>query len=251
MAVDALSLFFCALGLMSKPMLVTLPFVLLLLDIWPLRRFGWMQQNKGPSQARSEAQPARPGIRPLLLEKAPFFFLAALSSMVTYLVQERGHSVTVVLPLWPRLANAIASYLKYLGKTVWPANLAIFYPHPATRYPHSTQWPAWEIVLAGLFLLGVTVAAVRDLKRRPWFAVGWFWFLGTLVPVIGIVQVGGQAMADRYTYIPLIGVFVCVAWGASDFWKGGRVAQMTLTGAAVPCGDSQCRGDPAPMVLAG
>jgi len=193
-----LALVFFALGLMSKPMLVTLPCVLLLLDFWPLER--WPLPSLSPRLWR------------LLLEKVPFFLLAAASSAVTWVAQDKGHATTAVLPMGPRLANAVASYWQYLGKTLWPVDLAVYYPHPDTRYPVSHQWPGWAIALAALALMGISLWVLRRSRRTPWLAVGWFWYLGTLVPVIGIVQVGGQGMADRYTYIPLIGVFLCVVW---------------------------------------
>ncbi len=204
-----------AFGLMSKPMLVTLPFLLLLLDFWPLQRL----------------QPKN--FLRLVLEKIPFLCLAAISSVFTFIAQAKGHNVSVGLPLVSRVANAIASYLKYLGKTIWPADLAVFYPHPDIRYPISNQWPGWEICAAALLLAGVSAFALLRSKRQPWFATGWFWYLGALVPVIGIVQVGGQALADRYTYIPLIGIFICVVWAASDFLAGARFAKPVLATAGV------------------
>jgi tetratricopeptide (TPR) repeat protein len=268
-----LSLVLFALGLMSKPMLVTLPFVLVLLDYWPLGRFGLgvpaqvsRGEGRGSSvegggssveggvsrvEGRGKEVPTlaprpsplvpRPSSLPrlaleLVLEKIPFFCLALGSCIVTYLVQHSSHATTSVLPLAPRLANAVASYLKYLGKTAWPARLAAFYPHPATRYPVSHQWPAWGIA-AGVLLLGaISWFALRRLRRQPWLAVGWFWFLGTLLPVIGLIQVGGQAMADRYTYIPLIGIFICVVWSvveALDGLPGGRAVLATAGLAAI------------------
>ena len=197
----ALGLF--ALGLMSKPMLVTWPFVMLLLDFWPLNRVtsdGWQVTGKVWKR--------------LVLEKLPFMALVLISSAVTVVVQKSGGSVTTALnlPLEDRLANAVASYFKYLGKTIWPSDLAIFYPHPEIRYPISAQWPTWIIALSTLGLVAMSVCAMRQVKCRPFLMSGWFWYLGTLVPVIGIVQVGTQAMADRYTYIPLIGIFVGVVW---------------------------------------
>jgi protein O-mannosyl-transferase len=212
-----------ALGLMSKPMLVTLPFVLLLLDLWPIGRLSFPLQH-------SPTPPRR-----LLLEKLPFLTLAAASCIVTFLVQQSGHSVSADadLPLESRLANAVASYLKYLGMTIWPANLAVFYPHPDLRYPISTQWPGWQIALAALLLAAVSTQALRWLRREPWFATGWFWFLGTLIPAIGIVQAGGQALADRYTYIPLIGLFISLAWGAAEWAAGSKARHMALAAAGV------------------
>ena len=250
-----LSLALFALGLMSKPMLVTLPFVLLLLDFWPLGRLG--PAVPAPLPAPAPSAPHRPwtvdcgpacaeatagrlwtvdcGLwTKLVLEKLPFFCLAFASCIVTYLVQHATHATTSVLPLASRLANAVASYLKYLGKTAWPTRLAVFYPHPDTRYPVSHQWPAWAIAAGVLLLAAVSWFALSRLRRQPWLAVGWFWFLGTLAPVIGLIQVGGQAMADRYTYIPLIGIFIVMVWAAAealDRRPAGRAA-LAATGVA-------------------
>jgi len=162
-----------ALGLMSKPMLVTWPFVLLLLDFWPLRR---LRHEPGARLGRDFLR--------LAWEKVPFFRLVAISSMVTFLVQERKGYVfsNGGLPLGARLVNAVASYLKYLGKMIWPTDLAIFYPHPEIRYPASDQWPVWQILAAALFLALMSAFAVLRLKRQPWLATGWLWYLGTLVP---------------------------------------------------------------------
>jgi tetratricopeptide (TPR) repeat protein len=196
-----------ALGLMSKPMLVTLPFVLLLLDFWPFKRFG----TDGPSGRDLWGSGRR-----LIIEKLPFLCLAAVSCLITFMVQSQAHAVTVVLPLGRRIANAVASYWKYIGKSFWPSDLTIYYPHPDTRFPISEQWPLWVIGLAAVALVGFSLLALFRASRQPWFFTGWFWFLGTLVPVIGIVQVGGQAMADRYTYIPLIGLFLAFTWAGSE-----------------------------------
>jgi len=214
-----LSLFFFALGLLSKPMLVTLPFVLLLLDFWPLRRLSFPPLKN----------PATPIIC-LLLEKLPFFVLSAISSLVTYLVQANTHAVLKAIPLGPRLANAIASYLKYLGKTIWPVDLAVFYPHPDIRYPISNQWPLWQILAAALLLAVLSGFVVCRMKQQPWLVTGWFWYLGTLVPVIGLVQAGGQAMADRYSYIPLVGVFICCVWSLAELFAGCRLGRIALVG---------------------
>ena len=183
-----------ALGLMAKPMLITLPFVLLLLDYWPLGRF-----NK-----RSLAYA-------LVREKIPLFALAAASSIVTFFAQQSGGAVRSLdtLPLFVRISNALVSYISYIVKMILPHNLAVLYPHPK-------GFPMWQVAGACLLLVFISLMAVKIFKRRPYFAVGWLWYLGTLVPVIGLVQVGHQAMADRYTYIPLIGIFIIIAWGVSD-----------------------------------
>jgi Tfp pilus assembly protein PilF len=197
---------FFILGLMAKPMLVTLPFVLLLLDYWPLRRmqFNPSADDGYKSQKRSQG---------LLIfwEKIPLFSLAVASSVMTFLAQKSGGAVgsMELYPLTTRVVNALVAYVKYIGKMIWPANLAVF-------YPYSESFPGWQIIGAGTLLGLITFAAIRSFRQRPWFVVGWLWFLGTLVPVIGLVQVGLQAMADRYTYIPLIGVFIIVAWGVPE-----------------------------------
>jgi Flp pilus assembly protein TadD len=206
-----LSLFFFALGLMSKPMLVTLPVVLLLLDLWPLRRM--QHAGTGPmlDARRSTLHAPLHPLLPLLLEKIPFFLLAALSGVVTYFVQRSGGAVmpTAELSLSGRIANALVSYVRYIGKLLWPADLAVFYPRPE-------HWPAWQVVGASLALAVITALVLRWLTSRGYLAVGWFWFVATLVPVIGLVQVGEQSIADRYTYIPSIGLFVIAAWGLGD-----------------------------------
>jgi tetratricopeptide (TPR) repeat protein len=195
------ALCFC-LGLMAKPMLVTLPFALLLLDFWPLQR--------------------ELGLARLVKEKIPLFVLAAISSVVTLVVQQHGGAVKGFekVPLGLRLAIAPASYLGYLAKMLWPARLAALYPlEISIPYPRA--------LLGVVLLMGVTALAIRAGRRHGYFLVGWLWFVGTLVPVIGLVQVGDQAMADRYTYIPLIGLFVAIAWGATELaarWKFSRFA---------------------------
>jgi tetratricopeptide (TPR) repeat protein len=226
-----LSLFFFALGLMSKPMLVTLPCILLLLDFWPLARF-----------PQFGAASALGCCRALFYEKIPFFCLAAACSLVTLLVQDKSHAITIGLPLLLRLENAIASFVKYLAKTIWPAHLAIFYPHPDARYfapvtdlahPRSAQWALWILAIAALGLVAVCVLAILGRRQRPWLTTGWFWYLGTLLPVIGIIQMGSQAMADRYTYIPLIGIFICVIWGARALVPAEGMGPKMLVGAGL------------------
>ncbi|MBI5071149.1 MAG: tetratricopeptide repeat protein [Deltaproteobacteria bacterium] len=214
-----------ALSLLSKPMWVTAPFLLLLLDLWPLQRWAG-----SPLPADPECPPfQRLPLRALFLEKAPLFLLAAASSAVTVVAQDRGGALTgLELGLGPRLANAAVAYLRYLGKTAWPVDLAVYYPYSANEVP------GWLAGLAALAVLAVTGLALARARQAPWLALGWLWFLGTLVPVIGIVQVGSQAMADRYTYLPLVGIFVAMAWGAHRLaatWRGGL--PLAAGGAAV------------------
>jgi len=222
----AVILFF-ALGLMSKPVLVTLPFALLLLDYWPLSR---LFPSKDGFRARCV------GWRKAIVEKTPLFILASVSSVVTYIVQQRGQAVSslAMLPFATRIENAFVSYLSYAYKAIWPRSLAIFYPHPKSGLS------TWLVVLSGFVLLALTVLAFRLSRRKPYVIVGWLWFMGTLVPMLGIVQVGAQAMADRYTYIPLIGLFIVVAWGIPDILVGAkrirvpaRIAQVAL--AVIAC----------------
>lgn len=201
-----LLIFFYILGLMAKPMLVTLPFVLLLLDYWPLKRFQlWPSNNENPAIQR-------PFYFGLIREKIPLFILSFASSAVTYLVQKSSGAVNslVAIPFHLRVANALGSYVDYIGKMLWPHNLAVLYPYPKSI-------ALWNIVGAGLLLTVITVLVLRLLRSKPYLAVGWLWYLGTLVPVIGIVQVGSQALADRYTYVPLIGIFIMATWGISDW----------------------------------
>jgi tetratricopeptide (TPR) repeat protein len=190
-----------AFSLLSKAMAVTLPFVLLLLDVWPLKRI----QNSGFRIQNWKR---------LVWEKIPFFLLALIFSVVTFLVQ-RGDAATPSLQeLGPglRLENIIVSYWRYLGWSVWPGQLAMFYSFPYDSHSYLALWPGWVIVSAALLLGLVSVLCVRQLGRRPYLAVGWFWYLGMMVPVIGLVQVGSQGMADRYTYLPLIGPVISVVW---------------------------------------
>jgi len=197
------ALFSFAIGLMSKPMLVTTPFVLLLLDYWPLQRIG-------PALKAS-------GVLSLLVEKVPFFILAIASSVVTFLVQKTGGAVSMVptLGVGERVGNALVSYVRYMGKMIWPADLAVFYPHPGV-------WPTWQVVGALLLLLAITTLVVLRRNKEPYLVTGWLWFLGMLIPVIGIVQVGSQAIADRYTYLPSLGLSIAVVWGF-----GSRLAGFT------------------------
>jgi tetratricopeptide (TPR) repeat protein len=203
-----LALLAFALGLMSKPMLVTLPFVMLLLDYWPLKRVTSCRLQVEGSKVQ-RFQPATFNLQ-LVTEKFPFFLLSAGSCIVTFLAQKNSAVASfATVPLSLRFENAIVAYAGYLWKTVWPANLAIFYP-----LPKNIAWPTVTAAAAILFFISSVVWFGR--KRSPYLLVGWLWFLGTLVPVIGLVQVGDQAMADRYTYFPLIGIFLAVAFLADD-----------------------------------
>jgi len=187
------------LGLMAKPMLVTLPIVLILLDWWPLRRF-----IKHPQ--------AGVGAKHLLMEKIPFFILSAISSVITVVVQQRTGAVKDIAQysLIARVANAMTSYINYIVKMFWPARLSIFYPHPGDAFEMTT------VIICGLLLIAITAIVIWQARSRGYLFVGWVWYIVTLLPVIGIIQVGNQAMADRYTYIPLIGLFIIVAWGLPE-----------------------------------
>jgi tetratricopeptide (TPR) repeat protein len=201
-----LSLFSFALGLMSKPMLVTLPLIMLLLDFWPLDRYRH-EEKQGVRWFISKTVP-------LVIEKIPFFICSLLSGIVTIYAQGKGGAIaaftTVSLQL--RIENALVSYLKYISKTLWPLDLGIYYPLPL-------YIPRWQVISSIVVLLLISAAAIRVVRRYPYLATGWLWFVITLVPVIGLMQVGSQSMADRYSYIPLIGLFIMVAWGVSDLAK--------------------------------
>ena len=208
-----------ALGLMAKPMLVTLPFVLLVLDYWPLCRLrpDRIVLQKGPRSGEAlkpVGQP--PTLRFLLVEKIPLFILTAISCVATFIIQ-RSHGAVVEtfhLPLNLRLVNASVSYVQYIIKMFWPTELAVLYPYnPGTV-------PAWQVIGASLLLLLVTAGAIYVAVRfkRRWFLAGWLWYIGTMVPVIGLVQVGSQSMADRYTYIPMVGVYIIIAWGVAELF---------------------------------
>ncbi len=206
---------FLALGLMSKPMVVTLPCVLLLLDYWPLGRW-----RPGAPDARRQALA-------LVREKLPLFALVVLACVLTVLAQKGAGAMTtlVQVPLASRVTNAVVAYVMYLAKMIWPVGLAAFYPHPGFGLA------AWRVL--GCFgLLLVATVALRRPELPKYLAVGWLWYLGTLVPVIGIVQVGSQAMADRYAYVPLLGPFIAVVWGLADLTRQGR-ALAVVAGAAI------------------
>jgi tetratricopeptide (TPR) repeat protein len=205
-----LTLICFALGLMSKAMLVTWPFVMLLLDWWPLERF--------------KVQGSRFKVQSLVYEKLPFFGLAVAASVVTYLVQKHGGAVTPMdtLPLGTRIGNALISYCRYLGMLFWPADLAVFYPHPG-------QWPLVKVLLAGGLMTGITVLCIVRRRRHPFMLMGWLWYVGTLVPVIQLVQSGNQMMADRFTYIPSLGMLILVIWGAYELSRRRQHQMMMLS----------------------
>ncbi len=206
------------LALMAKPMAVTLPATLLLLDFWPLRR--WPTRSWGA----------------LLREKIPLFVLAIFGSVMTVWFQHESGAAEygARFSITERCANALVSYVRYLGKTVWPETLAPFYPHPGS-------WPWWTVLGSAVLLLAVSALAWRERVRRPWLLFGWCWFLGTLLPTIGLLQVGAQSMADRYTYMPLLGIFIALVWSGAELARqrtGWRVplavaAALVLVGCAV------------------
>jgi protein O-mannosyl-transferase len=212
----ACALIFFALGLMSKPMVVTLPCVLLLLDYWPLQRFELSKKS-----VRS--------LLPLLSEKVPFFMLAFAASVVTYWVQKSWGATYALdrIPLAMRCENAVMAYVRYLGKAFWPTHLAVF-------YPYQEHWPMREVIAATVLLVLVTLLIVVSCRQHRFLVVGWLWFLGTLVPTIGLVQVGSQSMADRYMYIPSIGLFVLVVWAIS--LTGRRAINTSTWGRAIAWG---------------
>lgn len=216
-----------ALGLMSKPMLVTLPFVMLLMDIWPLGRIDPFARRASSADVRVTEHGAQSTkFAFLVIEKLPLFLLSLASSIMTYLAQ-RGEAVMSFeqRPLSLRVANAAVAYVEYLAKTIWPLHLAVIYPLP-------NQVPLWQVAASIVTLLAVTLLAWIARRNAPYLLFGWLWFLGTLVPVIGLVQVGGQALADRYAYIPLIGVFAAIAYGASDLKDRFRIKPAAISAIA-------------------
>jgi len=212
-----LALFFFICALMAKPMAVTLPFVFLILDYWPLKRFPEVFTKKIPVHDKR-------ALGQLLVEKIPFLMLSFLSCLATLVVQHRFVSSIETFPLLLRIANSFISYTEYLTKMVFPFPLAVLYPHPR-------MISLWKLTASLFVILSITFLTILKIRRRPWLAVGWFWYLGTLVPVIGLVQVGMQGYADRYTYIPLIGLFIMVAWQvpemAHQFFKHRTFALST------------------------
>src|SRR6476646_4061138 len=198
-----------ALGLLAKPMLVTWPFIMLLLDYWPLQRF-----------RKSEVRSQKSVLRGLIIEKIPLLVLVAASAVVTSVAQSHLGAVRTFteFPITLRLSNALVSYAKYLLLAFWPNDLAVFYPFPKAGIP------AWQVIGAALLLIAITAFCFFQRKIRPYLIVGWLWFLGTLVPVIGLVQVGAQSMADRYFYVPSIGLFIAIVFGLADIAERKRIA---------------------------
>jgi tetratricopeptide (TPR) repeat protein len=208
---------FFTLGLMAKPMLVTLPFVLLLLDYWPQGRLRFIRSDR-----QIKAKPAN-SITRLLLEKIPLFILSAASSIVTFAVQKQGRNVASfeAVAFLTRVANAIVAYVEYIEKMFWPSNLAVLYPYPSSV-------PIWKTAFSCAILITISLMVLRYGKQRPYLMIGWLWYLGTLVPVIGLVQVGNQYMADRYSYIPYIGLFIMIAWGVPELLQQWRYKKIGI-----------------------
>jgi len=209
------------LGLMVKPMVVTLPLVLLLLDYWPLGRIGFNRPDP-----EKEGRTQRKIFFRLVMEKAPLFILTVAACTATIIVQSKGGALEsfVRYPFAVRVTNAVVSYALYILKMIWPSRLSVYYPHPG-------MWPFLQVAGAILSLAVIFIYVVKTHKEKPYLLVGWLWFIGTLVPVIGLVQVGSQAMADRYTYIPLIGLFIMIAWGAEELLQRWRIAKFYLAAA--------------------
>lgn len=209
-----------ALGLMSKPILVIVPCFLLLLDYWPLGRVASMHA-KGGSRWHTAWR--------LAWEKIPLFALSACAAMITYLATQRKGGVASFgeLPLPTRVANALVSYVGYLRKTVWPDGLAVFYPYPVHGLP------VWQVAGSAIVIMAISILVLRARRQRPYLLVGWLWYLGALLPVIGLVQAGEQAMADRYMYLPVIGLFVMAAWGLPDATAAWRYRTLFLPAAAI------------------
>ena len=209
---------------MAKPQIITLPFVLLLWDYWPLQRM-----FAGP--ARVSSATGQKSFLWLVKEKLPLFALSAASALITMRAQRAGGAMPLVkYPLSMRVSNAIVSYARYIGKAFWPARLSPMYPHPG----FSLMW--WQVSAALLLLLAVTALVVANWRRRPYLPVGWFWFLGTLLPMIGLVQVGNQGLADRYAYLPFVGLFIMICWGVAELaqqWHIPVAAQAGLSAAAL------------------
>ena len=223
--------FVFALGLMAKPMLVTLPFVLFLFDYWPLCRFK-LAQSDGMGHGFSKSIPfvsRWSQVLRLVLEKVPFLSLSAVCIYLSSLsVQHLGIVIsTASVPMKLRIYNALVSYVSYIKKMVWPHNLAVYYPYPESI-------PFWKVAGAALFLVCVSILVFRALRSKPYLAVGWLWYIGTLVPAIGLIQAGlWPSIADRFAYVPLIGLFIVIAWGVPDLVARWRYKKMVLATTAM------------------
>ncbi|PYJ31435.1 MAG: hypothetical protein DME88_15060 [Verrucomicrobia bacterium] len=215
-----------AAGLMSKPMLVSAPVILLLLDYWPLRRFEQLSSRKDRGKIAKSGDQWRLA-RDLFLEKVPLLVLSAGACVITFVLQKRATGAIPPLPFLWRVQNAVATYVIYVWKTLWPTRLAVFYPHP------NDTIAIWEVVLAIGLLLAMTVAAIVFRRERPYLFTGWFWYVGMLVPVIGFVQVGEQGHADRYTYLPHIGLFLLAVWLIADLTAVPQLRSRIAVPAAV------------------
>jgi len=220
-----LSLICLMLGLMSKPMLVTWPFLMLLLDFWPLERLR-DAENGAPVVSPIKKQKSK--IKNLVIEKVPFFLLSLAASIVTFLAQKSGGAIVKLasVSISDRVINALAAYASYIEKTFWPEDLAIFYPFPR-------EWPIGGALVGAVLLALLSFLAVVLRRKTPWLFTGWFWFCGMLIPVIGLVEVGSQSMADRYMYLPLVGLSVCTAWSAEALMKRFPVARPGLATALI------------------
>ena len=221
----AVALLFVA-GLMSKPMLVSAPVILLLLDSWPLRRFEQLSLTKGRAKAAKFGD-QRCVRRDLFLEKVPLLAIAAGSCVITFILQKRAAGAIPPLPFLWRMENAVVTYVIYVWETLWPAHLAVFYPHP------NDTLTIWEILLSIGLLLAMTIAAIVFRRKGPYLFVGWFWYVGMLLPVIGLVQVGEQGHADRYTYLPHIGLFVLAVWLVADVTAASQRRSRVAVASAV------------------
>ena len=221
-------LIFFTMGILSKPMIVTLPFVLMLLDYWPLGR---VVPDAGEGCGNPEGTGRNAPFTRLFGEKIPLLFLMLCSCGITYISQFTG-GVVHDYPPSMRVSNAIMAWVGYIAKLLWPASLAVFYPHP---WLDRVVIPSWKLGFSIFLLAGITLMVILWVRRRPYLAVGWFWYLGTLVPVIGLSQVGNQAMADRYTYIPSIGILIMIAWGVPDLIRGLRFHRYILGSLGIAC----------------
>ena len=220
-----IALLMFALGLISKAIIVTLPFALLLMDFWPLRRIPVrILDDVHHDKFLENRMPGNATVFRLLLEKIPFVLLSTASIVISHVVvqQHRILVSTVMRPMFLRIANAVVSYIAYIGKMIWPASLAVFYPYPETI-------PFWKTVTAGLILVSISVYSITQIKDRPYLGVGWFWYLGMLFPFAGLSQAGlWPAMADRWAYLPLIGLFICTAWAGMEIISKVNVGRVGI-----------------------